>query len=95
VERPVRYVKHVRHVVVPRRIRAREVRIYRPYYSGRVYYPRHRHAHVVYYFPVRTRYGVVYRPHEYYDGRLFLDGHVAYHGDRFGFTVGFGPPYRE
>jgi hypothetical protein len=86
VDRPAR---HVRHVRVPDRIRAREVRIYRPYYRGRVYYPRHRHAHTVYYFPVRTAYGVVYLPHDYCDGRLFVDGYVAYHGDRFGFTIGF------
>lgn len=92
VERTTRHgghAKHFRHVVAPRRIRAREVRVYRPYFSGRVYYPGHRHAHAVYFFPVRTRHGVVYRPHDYCDGRLFRDGFVAYHGDRFGFTIGF------
>jgi hypothetical protein len=84
-----RHVKHVRHVVVPTRIRLREVRTYRPYFSGRIYSAGHRHAHAVYYFPVHTRYGVVYRPYDYCDGRLFLEGHVAYHGDHFGFTLGF------
>jgi len=85
-ERPA---PHVRHVVVPKRIRPREARIYRPYYRGRVYHPRHRHAHAVYYFPVRTPYGVVHLPHDYCDGRLFVDGYVAYHGERFGFVIGF------
>jgi hypothetical protein len=89
VDRPARHVRHVRHVVVPQRIRMREVRIYRPYYRGSVYHPRHRHVHEVYYFPVRTPYGVVHLPHDYCDGRLFVGGHVAYRGDRFGFAFGF------
>jgi hypothetical protein len=84
-----RTVRHVRHVVVPRRIRIREVRTYRPYYRGRVYDSRHRHSHTVYTFPVRTRFGVELRPHVYCGERLFRDGYVAYHGDRFGFVIGF------
>jgi hypothetical protein len=92
VERPTRHGAHARHiarVVAPRRIRAGEVRIYRPYFRGRVYDPGHRHTHAVYDFPVRTRDGVVYRPHAYCDGRLFLDGYVTYQGDHFGVTFGF------
>ena len=84
VVRPVR-----RAVVVPRRFERRHVELYRPYYGGTVYYRPHGHDHDVYYFPVRTARGIVYRPHYYCRGSLYDRNHVAYHDDRLSFRIEF------
>ena len=46
---------------------------YAPYYSGRVYYAPHHHAHAVYAFPVYSPYGVVsYDPYYYCGPELYV-----------------------
>ena len=75
--------------VVPRRIRSFELTGFRPYYRGVVFHSGHRHNHRLYAFPVRSRYGFVYRPHAYCDGALFADSQFTYHGRNVGFTIRF------
>ena len=75
--------------VVPRRIRSFELTGFRPYYRGVVFHSGHRHNHRVYAFPVRSRYGFVYRPHAYCDSRLFEETRFTYHGRHVGFTLRF------
>jgi hypothetical protein len=59
------YGHHERFVVPHRIVRSAA---YAPYYSGRVYYAPHRHAHAVYAFPVYSPYGVVSYAPSYYCG---------------------------
>jgi hypothetical protein len=61
--------------VVPHRIARPHV--YDRYFSGRVYFAPHRHAHVVYAFPVYTPYGVEYEPHYYCGPELYVE-HPGY-----------------
>jgi hypothetical protein len=75
--------------VVPRRISRRQVAQFRPFFAGEVYYRPHRHDHAVYYFPVRTRRGIVYEARYYCRGSLHDGGHVAYHGRNVSFRVNF------
>lgn len=101
VPRPVAPSMYLRPIVVPRRIVVRETRFYDPYRYGSVWYAPHRHAHVVYRFPVATRYGTIYEPHAYCDGLRFgvVSGPVVYderpHGyvtfgdERVRFGIGF------
>lgn len=74
---------------VPARIHRREIDLYRPYFRSRTYYAPHRHDHLVYDFPVRTRRGYVYSPHRYCDGRLFTGGRIEFHGRRVHFGIDF------
>jgi len=83
-------VEHARRpVVVPRRVKRHQAHIYRPYFGGTAYFRPHGHDHDVYYFPVRTGRGVVYRPHYYCRGSLSDRNHIAYHGEHVSFRVGF------
>jgi len=81
------YVKTV--FQVPQHIHRRVRAAYRPYYEGTVWYRPHRHAHAVYYFPVLTPGGYVYRPHEYCQDSLYPGGYVAYSSPRVSFRIGF------
>jgi hypothetical protein len=78
-----------RFVAVPARIHRRQVAAYRPYYGGEVFFAPHRHYHAVYYFPVQTRRGIVYRPEFYCGGGRYTGNHVAYHGEHVSFRVSF------
>jgi hypothetical protein len=61
---------------------------YRPYYHSRIYYPAHRHHHVVYAFPVDLGPGPLYRPYAYCDGHLFAGGYFTDY-PRFSLTIRF------
>jgi hypothetical protein len=62
---------------------------YGAYYRGRVHYRPHRHDHVVYHFPARTRAGHrVWRPYHYCDGELYT-AHVAYRGPKISLSLDF------
>lgn len=74
--------------VIPGHIGQGQAGYYRPYYHGRTYFRPHRHDHTVYYFPVHTSAGYVWRPHAYCNGRL-LTGYVAYRGPDISFSVSF------
>lgn len=76
-------------VFVPTHIAHRDALRYQRYHHGTVWYAPHRHAHGVYYFPVRAEYGVVARPHYYCAGELFPDSHVAYRGNQVSFSIRF------
>src|SRR5262245_35717569 len=65
---PVRW----RPVVIPRVIAVARPSPYRTYYDRRVWYAPHRHAHVVYRFPVAASVGVVLRPYTYCGAHLFV-----------------------
>ena len=80
----------VRPVVrAPRHITSHDARWYQPYRHGTVWYAGHRHSHTAYYFPVRSEYGVVYRPYYYCNGELFVDSHIRYRGNRVSFNIRF------
>lgn len=64
---------------VPARIHAHHVHDYRSYSVGHVYFAPHRHAHVVYAFPVRGR----YVPHVYCGGELVRTGYVPTYDPRY------------
>jgi hypothetical protein len=66
--------------VVPHRLVRRHV--YDPYFSGSVYFAPHRHAHLVYAFPVYTPYGVEYEPSYYCGDHLYVD-HPGYGYDPY------------
>jgi hypothetical protein len=66
--------------VVPHRIVHADV--YDRYFSGRVWFAPHRHAHIVYAFPVYTPYGVEYEPHYYCGHELYVD-HPGYAYDSY------------
>ena len=69
--------------VVPRVLRHRHARDYAAYRAGSAWYAPHRHAHRVYYFPVRLRGTWVYEPHFYCGRELFIDRGYRYR-DRYG-----------
>ena len=76
-------------VVAPRHIARHDSARYRPYRHGTVWHAGHRHSHAAYHFPVRSEYGVVYRPHYYCEGQLFFDSRVGYRGSRVSFNIRF------
>lgn len=83
-ERPVyRTVVRERHFAVPRHIVHHDVYRYDPYYAGSAYFAPHRHAHVVYAFPVYTAYDVSYEPHYYCDDELYVERAGRYYDDRY------------
>jgi len=66
-------VKVHRHdVLVPRAIAIEHRETYAPFYSGRAYFPAHRHHHATYRFPVVVNGYVQYRPYTYCGGNLAL-----------------------
>jgi hypothetical protein len=81
VSRSVRVVHSRRTVVVPHRIEVHRAPAFRAYYHDRVYHRGHGHFHMVYRFPVAGPHGVVYQPHVYCEGGLFVGA---------GFPVGRG-----
>lgn len=87
--------RHAPVVVVPAPVAPpvvlRDVRAYAPYRAATVWYAPHRHRHVVYRFPVATRYGVVYEPYAYCDGHRYgvVTGPVVYDRRPHGY-VSFG-----
>lgn len=81
VSRTVHRVRTRSTVVVPHRIEVHQAPVYRAYYHDRVYHRGHGHFHTVYHFPVAGPHGVVYQPHVYCEGGLFVGA---------GFPVGRG-----
>jgi hypothetical protein len=75
--------------VVPRHVSFRTVRVYDPFFNGRVFFSPHRHFHRVYRFPVVTTYGVVYQPYSYCGDELFTGGYVAFGGPHISARVRF------
>jgi len=73
---------------VPARIETYHAHDYRPYTVGHVYFAPHRHAHVVYAFPVRGR----YVPHVYCGGALIRTGYVPTFDPRYD---DYGAGYRD
>jgi len=72
VSRSVRVVHARRTVVVPHRIELHHAPVYRPYFQARVYHRGHGHFHAIYRFPVAGPRGMVYEPHAYCEGGLFV-----------------------
>jgi len=70
----------IEHFVVPHRMRPFEVYAFRPFHRGSVYHHGDRYRYEVYAFPVRTRYGMVYRTYFYRDGVLSTYRGLTYHG---------------
>ena len=69
--------EHVRDLIdLPRRIHDQHKRLFRNFFSGRVYYRPHQHYHTIYRLPVYTRSSVVYRPYSYCNDALFMDAAV-------------------
>jgi hypothetical protein len=68
--RPIYHSVARAHFAVPHHIVHAET--YAPYYSGRVWYAPHRHAHLVYAFPAYSPYGVAYEPHYYCGHELYV-----------------------
>jgi len=66
----VRVQRHDRFV--PRTVALGYHGPYSSFYSGRMYFPAHRHHHATYRFPVVVDGYVVYRPYAYCDGNLVV-----------------------
>ncbi|HEX9732527.1 MAG TPA: hypothetical protein VGG06_11135 [Thermoanaerobaculia bacterium] len=81
-----RQIRPQRHFTIPRQIHHDH---YRDYYYDRVYYPDHRHHHVIYRFPVFVDGYWDYRPYAYCGDRYFATGYFAVDGPRFSLRIGF------